>query len=237
MSNSENDKIRTRSVSSEIELLLSEAASGIPLARKTSEDLRRVLGNPFAFVTEAEWAEIQEVSELPVAARFEINAVLRRYWNALIDETIDPNIGVQLRSTIKSVEALIVDLNTLDLHADIAKKTTSEEIADLDQLTKTCDALADCYHVLARAEERLYRGRGRTGYGPLIPLIGDLDKVLMEFTGSHLTLSSNRMEHGGHTPEDYVWAVCKIAHLKVTKATIRTRLAEYLRQRDAHTID
>jgi hypothetical protein len=129
---------RVREVPNGAELYLSEAASGIGSGKWKNEALLRQLGNPLAFVTEKEWADIMVAGGLPDAARFDINIALRRYWDGFIDETVKDGMGKKLNSAIKNVEALLVELNDLDMDEDLAKKgATNAEIKELDTVTQT----------------------------------------------------------------------------------------------------
>src|ERR1700739_1763793 len=63
-----------------IPLLLAQSAAGEGRNDRFNKKLQKHLGVLYAYITEAQWNEIQSGAGLPHTARFEINWALRRYW-------------------------------------------------------------------------------------------------------------------------------------------------------------
>ncbi len=101
---------------------LAEITSGIGSGRSLNARIEEKFGIPLCFLTEKQWEQVREVSDLPIYARFEINIALRRYWEKRLEKAVDrAKIKRRIRDAIEKVEELISGLSSIALDEDFTK--------------------------------------------------------------------------------------------------------------------
>jgi hypothetical protein len=220
------------------ELIFSEVRSGVGSGTVLNQELREVLGIPYAFLTQTQFEEIKTAAGLRDSAQFELNHALRRYWRPRLETKVSPETPksvaeakTKLEQALSAVDSLIQNREFFNGPIEFFERTPLQQ---RESLERTCKSIVGALHIVQDAEERLSRGPGNPGYGPLNELIHHLDFILFKTHGVVLTRSKNRIGHGGatDTPLEYVWRVVQIANLQVAKTTVDTVLKNYIKDRD-----
>jgi hypothetical protein len=223
-----------------IDLIQAETSSGVGSGKRLNKKLQNAFGVPYAFLTEAQWKEIQSKAGFRPSARFEINIALRRYWMERFDASIKPEAHAavveakqKLVEALKSIVELIVSEDVFKGPVAYHQRTPLQQRKELE---KTCESISRAHTILSAAEKRLTRGRGQPSYGPLYDLIHHLDFILYAQHGIRVTRSKNRIPAAPatDTPSEYIWTVIRVADLQVSKSTIDTVLRNYITDRDEH---
>jgi hypothetical protein len=129
-----------------------------------------------------------------------VNAALRSYWTAHIEEIIAPKTRSDVDRAIAEGEGVLFTIDSLISNDDIFKGASDEEAEHLeDALQKACDALVPALNGLNGVKSRLMPNYGRKSFGPLSDLIRDLDRILQINAGAALSRSKNRIKPGAAT--------------------------------------
>ena len=224
----------------ETQIMRSKAAGGG--SELLNQKVKNKFGIPFSFLLDAQWDEIVQITGLHIAARFEINIALRRYWDDRIKLKVDPETierVVDARDALeKAIDELVPLLDEEELYKGRIihfEQSAAEQNLRLERCVET---MARTEGLLSRVQARLEKSRkpGNEGYGRLYELIHHLDNILHHFLGVNITRSSNRIPSpmASGTSLDFVIAVLQIADLNVTRSTIDTILRDYIKNRAKH---
>lgn len=220
--------------------LIKARATGGSNQELLSLQLKENFGVPYSFLTEGQWDRIKTLSGLLEHARFEINIALRRYWYARLNQKVSPDtireIG-EARTQVQNVIPLLLELSdNEDLFKGEIVHFDQSAIEQRLEIKRTCERLDRIDTLFANAEARLARGRGGESYGPIYGLIHHLDWILYSELGVTFRRSDLKIPSLAATgsPRELLWAIVKIAHLKITENTLDTVLRDYIKDRGEH---
>jgi hypothetical protein len=217
------------------DLILDQASAGFRgrIGKPFSSAVSRKLAIQFAFLTAAQWKDIQKGTDFPNGVRHEINIALQNYWS---DRLVDPvalkdeivKAREKLKDAADALDKLVRDGSMFQGVIEGYERTYSEQRLDLETALEWMSVSAD--HILADAEKRFSVRRGTPAkYGRLKDLVYRLDAILIERSPRKVDQSKVPIIPKGITPLQFVWMVAQVADPEVSMSRVTKVASDYAR--------